>query len=165
MCAEILFIYLSNQMAEKNAFIKLPISLWTKSSCRSPQKSSGCIHKHGRLYKMPVLRQRQTGPLPPFQTESAQAAQVRDEALTCPAGCHPRTLAQTIVSLVWELKGLWEKTGDPRSRVSTGEQASGTDPSLPVDGRRYRQTQESQVSRILESCLEFQEADVAPPRW
>lgn len=46
----------------------------------------------------------QTGPLPPFQTESTQAGQVRDEALTCPAGCHPRTLAQTIFFLVWELR-------------------------------------------------------------
>lgn len=63
------------------------------------------------------------------------------------------------------IKGLEEKTDNPRSRVSTGEQASGTDPSLPVDGCCYRQTQESQVSRVLESCLEFQEADVAPPRW
>lgn len=61
-----------------------------------------------------------------------------------------------------EIKGLWEKTGDPRSRVSTGEQASGIDPSLPVDGETGRETQESQVSRILESCLEFQKADVAP---
>lgn len=48
---------------------------------------------------------RQTGPLPPFHTSPHKQHKSRmNEALTCPAGCHPRTLAQTIISLVWELR-------------------------------------------------------------